>query len=85
MTLAEKWSDLLEEDRPPDWRQRARRAEAEVDAAWMQLRYAREHIRRLAADVEGFQQSRSWRLTAPLRGSASPATWEIGSSSWTAA
>jgi hypothetical protein len=67
MTLAEKWSDLLEDDRPPDWRQRARRAEAEVDAVWMQLRYAREHVRRLAADVEGFQRSRSWRVTAPLR------------------
>jgi GT2 family glycosyltransferase len=67
MTLAEKWSDLLEDDRPPNWKERARRAEAEVDAAWMQLRYAREHVRRLAADVEGFERSRSWRLTAPLR------------------
>jgi GT2 family glycosyltransferase len=67
MTLAEKWSDLLEDGRSQDWRARARRAEAEVDAAWMQLRYAREHVRRLAADVDGFQESRSWRLTAPLR------------------
>jgi GT2 family glycosyltransferase len=67
MQLAEKWSDLLEDGRAPDWHERARRAEAEVDAAWMQLRYAREHLRRLAVDVEAFQRSRSWKVTAPLR------------------
>ena len=67
MKIAEKWSDLLEDGRSQDWHERARRAEAEVDAARMQLRYAKEHITRLVADVEGFQRSRSWRMTAPFR------------------
>jgi Glycosyltransferase like family len=66
--LAEKW-----EGSPPDadWKQRARRAEAEAAAARllvssMQLQrdaQAREHESRLR-DITG---TRSWQLTAPLR------------------
>ncbi|MGH2956569.1 MAG: glycosyltransferase [Solirubrobacterales bacterium] len=67
MQIAEKWSELLEQGRSKDWHQRARRAEAEVDAARLQLRYAQEHITRLATDLEGMQRSRSWRLTTPIR------------------
>jgi GT2 family glycosyltransferase len=67
MRIAEKWSELLEDGRSQDWQERARRAEAEVDAARMQLRFAREHIIRLADDLDGIQLSRSWRLTAPMR------------------
>jgi Glycosyltransferase like family len=67
MKVAEKWSDLLEEGRTQDWRQRARRAEAEADATRLQLRAAQHHITRLAEDFDALRQSRSWRLTAPVR------------------
>jgi hypothetical protein len=67
MRVAEKWSDLLEDGRTQDWRQRARRAEAEVEATRLQLRAAQHHITRLAEDFEALRRSRSWRLTAPVR------------------
>lgn len=67
MKIAEKWSDMLEDGRSQDWRERARRAEAEVDAARMQLLLAREQIVRLATDLDAVQHTRSWRITAPMR------------------
>jgi hypothetical protein len=67
MKVAEKWSDLLEDGRSQDWRQRARRAEAEADATRLQLRATQHHITRLAEDFDALRRSRSWRLTAPIR------------------
>ncbi len=67
MKVAEKWSDLLDRDASKDWRQRARRAEAERAAARVQFRMSQTHIARLAADFEALQLSKSWQLTAPLR------------------
>jgi GT2 family glycosyltransferase len=67
MRVAEKWSDLLDRDRPDDWRLRARRAEAETAAARVQLRLAQHHITRLAEDFAELERSGSWRLTAPFR------------------
>jgi Glycosyltransferase like family len=68
MQIAEKWSEVLEGGGEIDWRARARRAEAELAAAGVRLRLAEHHITRLAEDYEGLERSRSWRLTAPLRG-----------------
>jgi Glycosyltransferase like family len=67
MKVAEKWSDLLDRDAPEDWRQRARRAEAELAATRVQLRMSQTHITRLAGDFEALQASKSWRITGPLR------------------
>jgi GT2 family glycosyltransferase len=67
MRIAEKWSDRLDADRPNDWRDRARRAEAETDATRVQLRLAQHHITRLAEDFDELHRSGSWRLTSPLR------------------
>jgi GT2 family glycosyltransferase len=67
MKAAEKWREVLDADRPQDWRVRARRAEAELDATRLQLRAAKHHITRLAEDFDALHRSRSWRLTAPLR------------------
>jgi GT2 family glycosyltransferase len=67
MRVAEKWSDLLEDGRTQDWRQRARRAEAEAEATRLQLRAAQHYITRLAEDFDALRRSRSWRLTAPVR------------------
>jgi hypothetical protein len=67
MKIAEKWGDVLEDGRSQDWRQRARRAEAEADATRLQLRAAQHHITRLAEDFDALRHSKSWRLTAPFR------------------
>jgi hypothetical protein len=67
MKVAEKWSGVLEDGRSQDWRQRARRAEAEMEATRLQLRAAQHHITRLAEDFDALRHSRSWRLTAPAR------------------
>jgi hypothetical protein len=67
MKVAEKWSDLLDRDQPKDWRQRARRAEAELGAARLQLILSQHHINRLAEDFAELERSGSWRVTAPLR------------------
>jgi hypothetical protein len=67
MRIAEKWSETLDAEGSDDWKQRARRAEAEAAAARVQLRLAQHHITRLAEDFSELQQSGSWRLTAPLR------------------
>jgi hypothetical protein len=65
--IAEKWSEVLDRDRPADWKHRARLAEAELGLAGLRLTLARHHIRRLAADFDELQRSGSWRITAPLR------------------
>ena len=67
MTLAEKWSELLEPDADTDWRRRTRRAEAMLELTRVRLRLAEHHIMRLAEDYEGLERTRSWRLTTPLR------------------
>jgi hypothetical protein len=67
MRVAEKWGEVLDAEATGDWRQRARRAEAELAAAQVQLRMSQTHLTRLAADFEALQASKSWQLTAPLR------------------
>lgn len=67
MTIAEKWAGRMPgvgDGAGADWKQRARRAEAEA-AVWRTLRHA-EELKRYAA-VEEVTRSLSWRLTAPLR------------------
>ena len=73
MRVAEKWHDRM-----PDvgyaggsWRQRARRAEAEASAARMTaaasdiLYHARLNV--LAEELRRTKESKSWKLTKPLR------------------
>ncbi len=70
MKVAEKWDGQVEGvgEAAGDWKQRARRAEAEADAARM-LANATELIRNATADrLEAVTTSASWRITAPLRG-----------------
>jgi hypothetical protein len=67
--VAEKWNDRMPGvgDAAGDWRERARRAEAEADAARL-LANASELMRNAAgAELESIAQSASWRITAPLR------------------
>ena len=74
--IAEKWEGNLagvgSED--PDWKGRARRAEAEAGAARLEsgsrklkLDAADKRIADLEADLERIRTSPSWRVTAPLR------------------
>ena len=73
MRMAEKWDDRTRNPAvgAEDWKQRARRAEAEAAAARLLAAsrllqaYARadEHERRLKEVTD----STSWRVTAPLR------------------
>ena len=65
--LAEKW-----DARPADgWRERARRAEAERDAArtlaYSNASYVEARARPLERELAALTESRSWRLTEPLR------------------
>ena len=67
--VAEKWEGRMPGVGEPtgDWKQRARRAEAEADAARM-LANATELVRDATkAQLEDVTHSLSWRLTAPLR------------------
>ena len=67
--VAEKWEGRMPGVSEPtgDWKQRARRAEAEADAARM-LANATELVRDATkAELEDVTHSLSWRLTAPLR------------------
>jgi Glycosyltransferase like family len=67
--VAEKWEGKMPGVGEPtgDWKQRARRAEAEADAARM-LANATELVRDAnRAQLEDVTHSLSWRLTAPLR------------------
>ena len=68
--VAEKWDGVIPGvgDAAGDWKQRARRAEAEADAARM-LANATELVRNATADkLNEVTGSASWRITAPLRG-----------------
>ena len=67
--VAEKWEGRMPGvgEAAGDWKQRARRAEAEADAARM-LANATELVRDATArQLEVVEQSASWRITAPLR------------------
>jgi GT2 family glycosyltransferase len=67
MRIAEKWADKPAGGEP-DWKARARRSEAELEAMRVQLRLAEHYITRLSEDHSQLQRSKSWRWTAPLRG-----------------
>jgi GT2 family glycosyltransferase len=67
MRIAEKWEGRLGAEGSADWKQRARRAEAELEAMRVQLRLAEHYITRLAEDYDGLQRSKSWRWMAPFR------------------
>jgi hypothetical protein len=67
IAMAEKW----ERDTGQDWMARARRAEAERDAA-RTVSYSRAtrvdaEVKPLERELEAMTSSRSWRVTAPLR------------------
>lgn len=66
MTIAEKWAGRMPGvgESGGDWKQRARRAEAEA-AVYRTLMHAHE-LKRYAA-VEEVTRSLSWRITKPLR------------------
>lgn len=73
VAVAEKWQHMLSphEDTREQWRYRALRAEAEVEASRM-MGAAAEYIRQAEVDglrkeLDAIQNSLSWRLTAPLR------------------
>src|SRR4051794_7817897 len=68
MRIAQKWESRFADDRGSDWKQRARRAEAELEAMRVQLRLAEHYITRLSEDYHQLQRSKSWRWSAPLRG-----------------
>jgi Glycosyltransferase like family len=67
MRIADKW----EPEGEVDWRARARRAEASREAEraieYTKTLEAETRIRRLERAMDKATQSRSWRLTAPLR------------------
>jgi hypothetical protein len=72
IALARKWHGRTDKAEPPtEWRARARRAEAEREAA-RAMAYSRrlEHDARVAAvqrRLDSVTETRSWRTTAPLR------------------
>jgi hypothetical protein len=69
MRISEKWEGrLTPESATDDWKPRARRAEAELEAMRVQLRLAEHYITRLSEDHDQLQRSKSWRWSAPLRG-----------------
>jgi hypothetical protein len=68
MRIAEKWEGNFGPGGGDDWKQRARRAEAELEAMRVQLRLAEHYITRLSEDYDQLQRSKSWRWTHPLRG-----------------
>jgi Glycosyltransferase like family len=67
MRIADKWEGQFSDQRSQDWKQRARRAEAELEAMRVQLRLAEHYITRLSEDYHQMQRSKSWRWAAPLR------------------
>jgi hypothetical protein len=57
-----------------DWKERARRAEAEAgvtrlerQSKVLQLEAVEAHLQRVTRELEDVKRSTSWRLTAPLR------------------
>jgi GT2 family glycosyltransferase len=67
MRLAEKWDEKLPENGSGDWKERARRAEAEASLA--RLTGGVEELVRVAQykELEELKTSKSWRLLAPAR------------------
>jgi hypothetical protein len=70
MTLAEKWHDQLPVV-SEDWRQRARRAVAELSATRLTAGAGRliwhQRLGQLEGLLRDYEHSISWRVTAPLR------------------
>jgi hypothetical protein len=77
VNVAEKWEGRMPGIGRPnwgaaeDWKRRARQAEAEagatrLDRASMELR-ANARERQLQAELDEIRDSKSWRVTAPLR------------------
>jgi hypothetical protein len=71
--VADKWDGKLPGvgEGPGDWKQRARRAEAELAATRM-VGFAAEHVwsarvEALRSELRDTKSSSSWRLTRPLR------------------
>jgi hypothetical protein len=73
MRVAEKWDGRMPHvgEAPGDWKQRARRAEAEASLARTQAVAAMMHAdaknRQLQREVDTMRESIGWRLTEPLR------------------
>jgi hypothetical protein len=74
MRIAEKWEGKMPgigDEGPVDWKQRARRAEAEAAVARTQavaaMLQAEAKTKQLERDFEETTESISWRITAPLR------------------
>jgi len=67
MRIAEKWEPRLAANEEIDWKQRARRAEAELESMRVQLRLAEHYVTRLSEDFHQMHRSKSWRWAAPLR------------------
>jgi hypothetical protein len=79
--VAEKWEGRMPNVGLPnwgadaeDWKERARRAEAEAgvtrlerQSKVLQLEAVEAHLERVTAELEDLKRSTSWRLTAPLR------------------
>lgn len=71
--MAEKWDGRMPgaDAMPAGWRERARRAEAERDAArtlaYSNASYVEARARPLERELAAMTASRSWQLTAPLR------------------
>ncbi|GAC1440914.1 MAG: hypothetical protein NVSMB51_20750 [Solirubrobacteraceae bacterium] len=68
--MAERWPDLPQ-DGAPEWKQRARRAEAQREAA-RAIAYSRAlesdaRVLELERTLARYTETRSWRLTKPLR------------------
>lgn len=70
MTLAEKWHDQLPVV-SEDWRQRARRAEAELSATRLAAGAGKliwhQRLEQLEGRLQDYEGSLSWRVTKPLR------------------
>jgi hypothetical protein len=68
MQIAEKWDGSLRDGAGEDWKQRARRAEAEAEVVRLRLRVVKHLWDEVNAEFSALQGSKSWRITAPLRG-----------------
>ena len=70
MTIAEKWDSripLVGDQHGGDWKQRARRAEADAAAGKAKAVTQQLKFEALERQFDDVRQSASWKLTAPLR------------------
>ena len=67
MRMAEKWEGVLRNGRGTDWKQRARRAEAEAAVGRLELELMRHFAVSRGAELGAVTTSRSWKLTRPFR------------------